>query len=242
MRPLFFTFLRNVFAILIIANYSINTGAIAQNSSPESAQQVIQAEQQERQRIEQERKLAHAEYDAKRVQCYQRLAVTVCANAARDERNKKLSDLKRQETTLNDVQRKRRAAERLDAMEKRTAPQVQEEQALKRGQAIQDQEQREAQQQRKQQAQQSKLDQAAANAKPGAPVRQPKAAPAAGKPRAERDTKLKPAQRPGQAEKMEQSRRDADEREQALLKRRQELQKREQERKKPAAAPLPVPP
>jgi colicin import membrane protein len=234
-------------AMLIIANYLINTRAIAQNNPSENTQQVMSAEQQERQRIEQERKQVQAEHDAKRVQCYQRLAVTACVNAARDERNTKLSDLKRQEVTLNDLQRKRRAAERVGAMEKQTSPQAQEAQALQRAQAIQGQQQREAEQQRKQKAHQDKLKQASeanptSSNSPRATLRQPKSAPAPqGKPRAEREAKLRPSQQPGRAEKIAQSQRAADEREQALLKRRQDMQKRMQDQKKPAAAPLPIP-
>ncbi len=73
----------------------------------------------ERVRIDSERAKAEADFSVRENACYQRFAVTACINQARAARRATLSDLRRQETELNDVERKRKAAERLRGIEQR---------------------------------------------------------------------------------------------------------------------------
>jgi colicin import membrane protein len=94
------------------------------------------SERAERSRIQQARERANAEHGAAAVECYQRFAVNQCLMEARDKRNAQLADLKRQEVSLNDAQRKRRGAEQVQRTVERTSPERQEQLAQRRGQAL----------------------------------------------------------------------------------------------------------
>jgi colicin import membrane protein len=98
----------------------------------------------ERARIAAERKQAEDAYAAQETTCYARFAVTDCLKAAKAQRRVLLADLRRQEISLNDAQRKRQAAEHLRELEERASPQSQQEAADKRAKALADQHQREA--------------------------------------------------------------------------------------------------
>jgi len=73
----------------------------------------------QRQRIERERAVAEARFSAREAACQVRFAVTDCVEAARRERREALRHLRRQEFRLDDADRKRRAAERLQDIESR---------------------------------------------------------------------------------------------------------------------------
>jgi colicin import membrane protein len=94
------------------------------------------SERAERERIGQERQRASAMHDAAKVDCYQKFRVNDCLSQARDKHSGQLSDLKRQEISLNDLQRKRRGVEQLRKVEEKTSPQRQEEIAQQRGKAL----------------------------------------------------------------------------------------------------------
>jgi hypothetical protein len=95
---------------LLLALLLVTTGASAQVGTPPTVQQ---AEAMERARIRDTRAAAQARFDAQEAQCYQRFAVNDCLADARLARRELLADLRRQELSLNDAQRKRRAAEQL---------------------------------------------------------------------------------------------------------------------------------
>ena len=67
----------------------------------------------EHQRIRQARAEAMSQFAARDVVCYQKFAVNGCLADVRTERRGLLADLRRQEISLNDAQRKRRAADQL---------------------------------------------------------------------------------------------------------------------------------
>ncbi len=67
----------------------------------------------EHQRIRQDRAEAMGRFAARDVGCYQKFAVNDCLADVRSERRMLLADLRRQEISLNDGQRKRRAADQL---------------------------------------------------------------------------------------------------------------------------------
>jgi colicin import membrane protein len=67
----------------------------------------------ERERIRQARTSAQAQFSAQEAQCYTRFAVNDCLADVRGHRRVLLADVRRQEISLNDAQRKRRAAEQL---------------------------------------------------------------------------------------------------------------------------------
>src|SRR6478609_726240 len=85
-----------------------------------------------RARIDAERKQVEAEFGDLQKQCYRKFAVNDCLNRARAQRREKLSDLRRQEISLNDAERKRKAAERSGNLEERSSPDRQEAEAQRR--------------------------------------------------------------------------------------------------------------
>ena len=70
-------------------------------------------ESEERERIRQTRASQQAQFTAQDARCYARFAVNDCLAEVRSNRREVLGDLRRQEISLNDAQRKRRGAEQL---------------------------------------------------------------------------------------------------------------------------------
>lgn len=69
--------------------------------------------QAERERIRQTRASQQALFIAQEAQCYARFAVNDCLIESRARRREVMGDLRRQEISLNDMQRKRRGADQL---------------------------------------------------------------------------------------------------------------------------------
>jgi colicin import membrane protein len=113
--------------LLCLALVAALPAARAQPESPVDA---------ERARIAAERSQADAKLATQEAACYRKFAVTDCLNAARAQRRERLSDLRRQELTLNDAERKRRAAERVRSIEDRNSAQQQEENAARRAESV----------------------------------------------------------------------------------------------------------
>ena len=102
------------------------------------------ADAAERSRIARERSQADTRLASEEVACYQKFAVSDCLNAARARRRDVLSDLRRQELTLNDADRKRRAGERVQGVEERNPDRKLEDSAAQRAQAVARQRDKEA--------------------------------------------------------------------------------------------------
>jgi hypothetical protein len=188
------------------------------------------ATQAERARITAERDEANKRYTAEEVGCYRKFAVNDCLNAARSVRRERLSDLRRQEITLNDAERKRRASERIRSLEERSAEKKQEDSADKRAGSVQRFHEREADLARR----------AAGRAEPGASAAgaQPRS------PKAPREAGAAAAKAPHAArvhDGAEALRRHAL-RQQEARERRERVAKRQAEAAKPNVHPLPVPP
>ncbi|MGZ5194500.1 MAG: hypothetical protein ACXWJM_03995 [Ramlibacter sp.] len=113
---------------LLLALFSIylGSGAVAQEDPGVAAQ---------RARIASERSEVEAAYGARQRQCYLKFAVNDCVKAAKSQRREKLADLRRQEISLNDAERKRKAAERAGTLEDRSSPEKQEAEAQRRAKA-----------------------------------------------------------------------------------------------------------
>lgn len=82
--------------------------ALSQTDTTAAEREVL-----ERARIRQARTSEQARFTDLEVQCYKRFAVSDCLAEVHMERRDVLSDLRRQELSLNDAQRKRRAAEQI---------------------------------------------------------------------------------------------------------------------------------
>jgi colicin import membrane protein len=110
-------------ATIFIAACAMFHWAGAQNST-ENAQAIAARDAQElaeRNRIAQERAKATKDYEAAKEACYQQFAVNACLTTARNNYNTQFADLKRQDNSLSDVQRKRRGAEQVQRTEDKIA-------------------------------------------------------------------------------------------------------------------------
>jgi colicin import membrane protein len=106
-------------ATIFIAACAIFHWAGAQNAT-ENAQAVAARDAKElaeRNRIAQERANATKDYEAAKEACYQQFAVNACLTTERNNYNTQVADLKRQDNSLSDVQRKRRGAEQVQRTE-----------------------------------------------------------------------------------------------------------------------------
>lgn len=102
-----------------------------------AAAQGVSGPEAERERIATERSQAETRFAAQEVACYQKFAVNDCLNAAKSQRRERLSDLRRQELTLNAAERKRRASDRVRSIEERNSAQSQQAEAAQRAEAVQ---------------------------------------------------------------------------------------------------------
>jgi hypothetical protein len=85
----------------------------------------------ERLRIDRERGQANVELNAKEQRCYSNFAVNACLHEVGMRRIQIMSDLRRQETKLNDAQRMHQGQEQRDRMQEKTVNRaVQDAQAL----------------------------------------------------------------------------------------------------------------
>jgi len=188
----------------------------------------------ERGRIAAERSRLEAEYHARERACWGQFAVNDCLSDARAQRRSALADLRRQEISLNDAQRKQRGAERVRAIEQRSAGPVPAP-AASAPRLRNEQGQRDAKAAQRAAGQAARAAEHSARATPG-----PLAHRRAGRVKDEMARREEERSR-----RAEQAARNA-ERRQALqqeAKERQEaLQRRLAARHKPPARPLPVPP
>lgn len=88
---------------------------------PALAAEDADARPRDRERIAAERREADRRFQAARVQCEQRFAVTACLEDARSERRRVLDRLADEQAVLDEAQRRTRAAERLRAIQAKTA-------------------------------------------------------------------------------------------------------------------------
>jgi hypothetical protein len=107
--------------------------------------QTVPDEAAERDRLARERQVAEAKYKEAQKSCRAKFAVTDCLDKARREYQQVVGGIKRQEHVLNDVERKRRAAEAQRQIDEKNSPEAQQAAAEKRARALSEQQQREAQ-------------------------------------------------------------------------------------------------
>jgi len=183
----------------------------------------------EKARINAERNKAEATFKAEEKACYRKFAVNDCLKEARDKRRQVVTDLRRQEISINDAERKRKGAERLREIEEKKTAEKEAEDARKREKALAEQ------QGRDKRATEKAADRASA------------AASAPGK-KASKEAQLgRRAESKAAAERSrnEEAAESVKKREEKLAEakeRKEKLAKRLAERKKAPAKPLPVPP
>nr|WP_145546021.1 hypothetical protein [Variovorax boronicumulans] len=102
-------------AVLLVAG-----SAFGQSSTPMAPEQVAS----ERARIASERAAIATRFAAEERACHQRFAVNDCLNRNRAWQREALGALRRQEILINDSERQRRAAERLESLEDKSRAQA----------------------------------------------------------------------------------------------------------------------
>ena len=113
---------KTAFLFLLV---SAATSALAQTDvAPATAPSAAVAEDAaaQHERINAQRQAIEQRYDAERAQCYQKSAVQDCLNESRRRRRVQTDELNRQETALNDIERKRRGDAALQRLEDKGAP------------------------------------------------------------------------------------------------------------------------
>ena len=186
-----------------------------------AAAQAPQEDADARARIGAQRAQAEARYAQEERACYGKFAVNDCLNEAKVRRRSVLADLRREEIALNDAERKRRGAERLQQLEERNSAQKQQEAVDQRARVLAEQQQREQRAAEKAAERGQAEARRAAEPKPAQPARQ---AAEPKKPDAAANTQS--------YEIMQQQ----------ALQHMQRTEERGAEIKKTAAQPLPVPP
>ena len=189
---------------------------------------------QERARIAAERSAAETRHAAEEKACYAKFAVNACLDEARARRRDVLNGLRRQELTLNDLERREKSAEKRRKLGQRAT--AEDQQQAQRSQALAKQQQREARAA-------SKATERAATPEPAEGPRDARTidrpAPAASPMR-----RASPPRQPDLPRSVNttENRRLHEERLQEAQAHRERLAKRLADRDKPAARSLPVPP
>ena len=130
-------------AFLIAAGPVLAQARLSTQLPVRTSDATLAQEQAEIDRINAARQQADAEYARQQAACYQKFAVNNCLSEARDHRRVVVADLKRQEVALNDVKRKRAAADQVLRLEERQSELRAAEAESKRQQALSDQRARE---------------------------------------------------------------------------------------------------
>jgi colicin import membrane protein len=180
-----------------------------------------------RNRIKSERAQAEALFKTQEKSCYQKFAVNDCLDAAKKARRDRLNDLHRQEISLNDGERKRKATERVRANEEQAAAERRRDDA-QRARSLTDAQERKAK----------------ATEKAATRAADASSAPAKAAQRREQMAKRKAEQEAARKRKSDEEAVNRERHQQQLDEaqaRKQALEKRLAERKKPPAAPLPPP-
>ena len=92
----------------------------------------------ERARINAERATLEAGFDLDSAACYKKFLVSSCLAEIKLKRRDALADLRRQEVTLNTLERKAKAAEQIKKTEEKSSPENQQQDAEKRAAALKD--------------------------------------------------------------------------------------------------------
>lgn len=186
------------------------------------------SDQAERDRISRERAAVHATHEQAVAQCFQQFVVSDCRARADRVQRDALADLRRQEATLNDAERRRAGAAQMQRLEARQSAAREAEAADRRERALADQADREQRASNKARAQEQAATSAQARVADQASREQSQAALA--REREERAARASDEQR-----RYEQRQADAQARREKRL-------KTPVPGAKPPAQPLPVPP
>ena len=94
--------------------------------------------ERERERIDAERLLLEAGFDAEEAVCYKKFFVNSCLNEMKPRRRDAMAELRREEVALNDDMRKWRAADQIRRTEEKSSAEVLQNAAERRAKALED--------------------------------------------------------------------------------------------------------
>jgi colicin import membrane protein len=192
----------------------------------------------ERERLNAERSAAEARFLAAQRECRGKFAVNDCMDKVKRQHNAVIGDLRRQENVLNDMERRRRSAERLQSLDERNSPERQRAAEERRLRALQDQQER-GERAGEKLGKRAVEDAQKAQHGPRAP-KEPKGAPQPqGRARAPHAGAAPSGPTPEEAAK---NRRDYEARVQQAQQHKAQVQQRTASRSRPAASALPIPP
>jgi hypothetical protein len=119
--------LLSLLSVCFIAQAGAQAVATEPNTSASDPLQLPGDFTVKRQEIEAVRQRETARFDAADAQCKTRFAVTDCLSASQTKRRAVMSDLRRQESHLNELERARRGAEQLELSNKKALERAQRE-------------------------------------------------------------------------------------------------------------------
>jgi colicin import membrane protein len=97
----------------------------------------------ERQQINAERLKLEEAFDAEDAVCYTKFFVNSCLNAVKPRRREAMAGLKQREVALNEQERRQKAADQIRKTEEKSSPEVLQQAAERRTQALEDTKERE---------------------------------------------------------------------------------------------------
>ena len=138
------------------AQVGAQTGAETPVQAPEQSASTIARPRSidaERARISEERSRLEAGFAKEDVACYQKFFVNSCRGDVTARRREAVADLRRQEISLNDEERRIKGAEQIRKTEEKSSPENQQQAADRRARALEDYQSRIEREKQKQQAQ-----------------------------------------------------------------------------------------
>jgi colicin import membrane protein len=120
---------------LIALSVLANAQSTVETAAPADQMRSIDAE---RTRISAERNRLEAGFLAEDAACYDRFAVNSCLGKVNDRRREAMADLRRQELSLNDEERRIKGAEQIRKTEEKSSAEKQQEAADRRAKALAD--------------------------------------------------------------------------------------------------------
>lgn len=219
------------FALLLIVTYGYLTVTLAQNT-----QNFEEVDANERQRIATERADRFRSNTQERKLCYQRFAVNDCLERERARHDASMDDLRRQEISLNDAQRKARGAAQSQKLDEKLSASRQADQALRREDAMRQTQEHQKQSDEKLLEKQQRLREIQENPPAQRVAKTPQALPSKATPTAKPKTDTASSRANALA-----NQKAYQERQLAAQRRKNDAAKRMAEKPKPLPASLPMP-
>ncbi|MES2191696.1 MAG: hypothetical protein V4454_16370 [Pseudomonadota bacterium] len=137
--------MKKFFSLMLLLVGFVAQAQLAPPAAPASASMA----EVERARINSERARLEAGFSAEEAACYKKFLVNNCLDGIKPRRREAMADLRRQEVSLDEQDRKARAAEQIRKTEEKSSAEKQQEAADRRASALKDFDERMARDQQK---------------------------------------------------------------------------------------------